>query len=177
MKKIQYTKDIHPQFKIGDYTYGNPKILGGGILEIGKFTSIADGCLILLGVDHRSDWLTTYPFSAIMPEASHIKGHPRTKGPVIIGHDVWIGQNVTILSDVRIGNGAIIGAGSVVTKDVKPYTIVCGNPATFKRIRFNSYQTCQALNELEWWNWDIEKIKANFHNLLCKPEKTKIWNQ
>lgn len=176
MKQVRYTKDIYPQFKIGDYTYGNPKILGGGILEIGKFTSIADGCLILLGVDHRSDWVTTYPFSAIFPEAAHIPGHPKSKGPVIIGNDVWIGQNVTILSDVRIGNGAIIGAGSVVTKDVKPYTIVCGNPASFKRIRFNSYAACQALNELAWWDWPIGKIKDNLPRLLSKPEDAKLWN-
>lgn len=182
MTKVQWTKDSfpkdkYPNIEIGDYTYGKIKIAGQGKVRIGKFCSIAGGCTILLGVDHRADWITTYPFSEIFEEAAHIPGHPRSKGPVIIGHDVWIGQNVTILSDVRIGNGAIIGAGSVVTKDVKPYTIVCGNPAVFKRIRFNSYQMAQAMNELAWWNWPIEKIKANFKNLLCTPEDTKIWQQ
>lgn len=174
MGKPVWTKDIYPQFKIGDYTYGHPKILGKGVVSIGRFCSIANGCLILLGVDHRIDWLTTYPFSALFPEAAHIQGHPRTKGPVIIGNDVWIGQNVTILSNVRIGNGAIIGAGSVVTKDVRPFAVVTGNPAVFRHIRFHSYDACRRLEELAWWDWDIETIKRALPDLLCKPELSKL---
>lgn len=174
MKRIRLTKDIYPQHKIGDYTYGTPKILGNGELSIGKFCSIADGCLILLGVDHNPDWITTYPFPAVWPEAAHIPGHPRSKGPVHIGHDVWIGQNTTILSGVRIGNGAIIGAASVVAKDVGPYEIHCGNPARFVRNRFYLPSLCRKVEALQWWNWPLERIKHELPNLLTQARESKL---
>src|ERR1035437_8577888 len=96
-------------------------------LKIGRFCSIAQGITILLGGGHRPDWVTTYPFSYIFSEFYNTPGLPATKGGVVIGNDVWIGMNSLILSGVHIGDGAIIGAYSVVTKDVEPYTIVAGN--------------------------------------------------
>ena len=86
------------------------------------------------------------------------------KGDTIIGNDVWIGYNASIMPGIQIGDGAIIAANSVVTKNVDSYSIVGGNPATEIRKRFNEDQIKQLL-ELKWWNWDIEKITDNLEIL------------
>ena len=91
---------------------------------------------IFLGGNHRTDWNTTYHFSVLWESAKNINGHPASKGDVIIGHDVWIGEGAVILSGVRIGNGAVIGAHAVVTRDVPSYQIVAGNPAKIMKPRF-----------------------------------------
>ena len=137
------------------------------LLKIGKFCSIANDVQIFLGGNHRIDWITTYPFSVLnsWPEAKDIKGHPCTKGDVIIGNDVWIGRKTLILSGVTIGDGAIVGARSVVTKDVAPYSIVAGNPAKLIRKRFDE-KTIEKLLEIKWWDWNLEKIKKNLPLLL-----------
>ncbi|MBI5204619.1 MAG: CatB-related O-acetyltransferase [Nitrospirae bacterium] len=83
-----------------------------------------------------------------------------SKGPVIIGNDVWIGDSVIILPGVQVGDGAIIGAGSVVTKNVPPYTIVGGVPAKKIRDRFSD-KIKEQLLQIKWWDWPEEKIKAN----------------
>jgi len=181
---ILFTKDALPEkYKkyIGEFTYGVPQIFDweeGAKLIIGKFCSIADNVKIFLGGEHRTDWITTFPFSAkefndLFPEAKKIKGHPKTKGDVIIGNDVWIGYGAIILSGVKIGDGAVIGAGSIVTKDVLPYTIVAGNPAKIIRKRFSD-QNIKKLLKLKWWNWPIKKIKSNLH-ILCSCNIDKIF--
>lgn len=155
-------------FEVGEWTYGKPKILAaddGGTLKIGKFCSIAGGVTIILGGEHRIDWISTYPFNVLFEEAKHIIGHPTTKGDVIIDHDVWIGENAFILSGVHIGSGAVIAARSVVTKDVEPYTIVAGNPAHSIRKRFQA-DIIETLLEIKWWDWPLEKIKENIPILL-----------
>ena len=139
-------------------------------LKIGRFCSIAQGVTILLGGGHRPDWVTTYPFSYIFSEFKNTPGLPATKGGVVIGNDVWIGMNSLILSGVHIGDGAIIGAYSVVTKDVEPYTIVAGNPAKVVRKRFDQ-ETIDELLRIKWWNWDIQKIKDNMPLLLSNRIK------
>ena len=98
-------------FEIGDYTYGSPNIvnfINSGKVIIGKYCSIAPQVTILPGGNHRPDWVTTYPFSDFRPYR-HIKGHPSSKGDIIIGNDVWIGLGAVILSGVKIGDGAVIG--------------------------------------------------------------------
>ena len=151
-------------FEIGDYTYGHPKVRAFDRttkLKIGKFCSIASGVQILLGGNHRPDWITTFPFTAffdVWPEAKGISGHPSSKGDVIIGNDVWIGTHSTILSGVNIGDGAVIGACSVVTQNVPPYGIVAGNPAKFIKKRFPD-EVIKKLLEIAWWNWPEEKIR------------------
>jgi len=154
-------------FCVGDWSYGNPEIwaFGDTGLSIGRFCSIAAGVTILLNAGHRTEWITTYPFSALWPEAASYPGHPVKKGDVVIGHDVWIGAGATILSGVRIGNGAVVGASSVVTKDVPAYTIVAGNPARVIRTRFSS-ERIEALERIAWWDWPREKIVANLPYLL-----------
>jgi acetyltransferase-like isoleucine patch superfamily enzyme len=164
-----YTKNLlGDRYEIGEYTYGNPNIVSWGkeaTLKIGKYCSIAGNVVIFLGSEHRTDWISTYPFSIFLEEGKSIKGHPSTKGDVIIGNDVWIGFNVIIISGVTIGDGAAIGAGSVVAKDVPPYTIVSGNPARIVRYRFNE-ETIQKLLQIRWWDWPDEKVKENIH-LIC----------
>ncbi len=150
----------YSKYQIGDWTYGEPEVLSWGedtSLIIGRFCSIAKGVKIFLGGEHRVDWVTTYPFTAIMDEASAFKGHPASKGNVVIGNDVWVGRDAVILSGVEIGDGSVIGANSVVTKNVLPYSIVAGNPARIVRFRFKDC-LIEDLLEIRWWDWDIEKI-------------------
>jgi virginiamycin A acetyltransferase len=83
-----------------------------------------------------------------------------SNGPIEIGNDVWICSDTKILSGVRIGNGAVIGANSVVVDDIEPYSIVAGNPATHKKYRFDQ-STIEALQEIAWWDWSEKKQKRN----------------
>lgn len=155
-------------YDIGTWTYGTPTILSwgeGATLRIGKYCAIADGVTILLGGEHRTDWITTYPFNILRAEASHIAGHPTTRGDVVIENDVWIGRDAVILSGVRIGNGAVIGARSVVTKNVAAYTVVAGNPAKVIRERFTADQR-RSLLRIGWWNWPDPEVRKAIPLLL-----------
>ncbi len=93
---------------------------------------------------------------------------PITKGNIIIGNDVWIGSNVIILSGVHIGDGAVICAGSVVTKDIEPYSIAGGVPAKQIRKRFTD-EAVEKLLQIQWWNWEEEEIKK-WIPLLSSPD-------
>ena len=143
------------QIDVGDFTYGRPIVHQWDKttkLKIGKFCSIAGNVHVLLGGEHHTDWITTYPFDVLLGE----KPTP-SKGDVTIGNDVWIGENVTILSGVKIGDGAVIGAGSVVAKDVRPYAIMAGNPAEFIRYRCSAHNLMN-WNGIAWWDLPLEKI-------------------
>lgn len=154
---------------MGRGSYGDPQVYSwgeGAKLKIGNFCSIANGVEIILGGEHRPDWVTTYPFNVLWPQiAGDILGHPKTKGDVIIGHDVWIAYNALILSGVTIGSGAVIAAKTVVTKDVPSYAIVAGNPAKIIKYRFDQ-KTIDKLLLMAWWNWPNEKIIAAMPYLL-----------
>jgi len=164
-------KDIrerYPQYEIGRGTYGRPKISSWGeraTFRIGAFCSIAHGVKIYLGGEHRTDWVTTYPFNYLWKSAKHIKGHPKTKGDVIIGNDVWIGAGAVILSGVTVGDGAAIGNNAVVAKDVPPYAIVAGNPASIVRKRFDE-ETIHHLLKIKWWEWEDNRIEKFLPLLL-----------
>ncbi len=153
----------HPNFEIGDYSYGLPRVLSQNDstkMKIGKFCSIGREVVIFLGGNHRTDWITTYPFNEIFQNhdnCAQIKGHPATKGDVVIGNDVWIGAFSTVLSGVSIGNGAVIASRSVVTKDVGSYEIWGGNPAKFIKHRF-SKERIEQLEQIKWWEWEISDI-------------------
>lgn len=156
------------RYLIGDHTYGKPTVLfanSGAQLKVGRYCSIADKVTILLGGNHRTDWVTTYPFSVRWRGCSGHVGHPATKGDVIIGNDVWIGREALILSGVTIGDGAVVGAQTVVTSDVPPYAIVAGNPARLIRLRFPPDQIA-ALLKLRWWEWDENRIRSAMPYLL-----------
>lgn len=136
----------------------------GDRLVIGKFCAIAkDVKFIMNGANHKIDAISTYPFfifgngwEVAMPK----DGELPYKGDTIVGNDVWIGYDATIMPGVEIGDGAIIAAKSVVTKDVPPYSIVGGNPAVVKKMRFPQ-ESIDILLDIKWWDWSIEKITQN----------------
>lgn len=159
-----------PQYAIGVGTYANKLTVldwdEGATLTIGNYCSIADGVTLFLGGEHRTDWVTTFPFSVLLDEAKAVKGHPKTKGDVVIGHDVWLGRECVVGSGVTIGHGAVVGARAVVTRDVPPYAIVAGNPARLIRYRFEP-PVIAALLASEWWHWSEEALRHAMPLLLC----------
>ena len=170
-----YTGDILKGscFEIGEYTYGLPTVFrgAGAKLRIGNFCSIAEGVVIDLGWSHRTDLATAYPMWAFPDQWTKARDLRISdvifvpKRGVVIGNDVWIGRESLIMSGVVIGDGAVIGARAVVTKDVEPYSVVAGNPARLIRKRFDD-KTIQRLLEIRWWDWPMEKINENLH-LIC----------
>ena len=170
LKNIVNLKNV----SIGDYTYyddfedvqyfaRNVRYhfeFTGDKLIIGKFCQIASGVeFIMNGGNHLTSGISTFPFSIFghgWERAMDGKSFPN-KGDTIIGNDVWIGYKALIMPGVRIGDGAIIAAASVVTKDVPPYAIVGGNPARVLRMRF-AEADIQRLLRIRWWDWSAEKI-------------------
>lgn len=131
-------------------------------ITIGAYCSIGTGVSIFGGYEHHTDWVTSYNFRSSENTPMH------SKGPVVIGNDVWIGAGATILSGVTIGDGAVVGAQALVTKDIPPYTVVGGVPAKPIRKRFSDEQI-DALLEIQWWNWPHEEIKKRVE-ILCSPD-------
>jgi chloramphenicol O-acetyltransferase type B len=158
---------------VGRHTYGAFTVnVGRGErarVHIGAFCSIAVGVEFVVGGNHRPDWVSTYPFKVLwgMPGAWE-DGHPRPESDIEVGNDVWIGAQALILPGVKIGDGAVIGARAVVTKDVRPYAIAAGVPAREVRRRFEDEQV-DALIELRWWDWPEEKLREHV-DLLCSPQ-------
>jgi acetyltransferase-like isoleucine patch superfamily enzyme len=150
--------------EIGEFTYKNPQIYmytSKYRLVIGKFCSISNNVKIIVDGNHRADWITTYPFGELIDDVARNPGHPAGNGDMKIGNDVWIGLDALILPGVQIGDGAVVGAGSVVTHNVNDYEIVGGNPARHIRNRFTDSQI-KKLKEIAWWDWPKSKIKAKY---------------
>ena len=160
----------NPNIRVGEFTYiadadfeshvthFYPWI--GDRLIIGKFCQIAAGVeFVMNGANHQMNAVSTFPFytlegwNAEPPSSADMP----YKGDTVTGNDVWIGQNAVILPGVKIGDGAIVGAESVVGSDVEPYTIVVGNPAKVLRKRFDE-ELIQLLLEWKWWDLPIEEI-------------------
>lgn len=143
-----------------------------GKLTIGNFCSIAENVVIFLGGEHNTKSISTFPFDRRLnlPVSNETAF---SKGDVIIGNDVWIGKGVIILSGRTIADGAVIGAYSVVTKDVGPYEIWAGNPARFRRKRFLDHEI-NLLLFIKWWEWSDDKIKEVSHLLTAKDPKPLI---
>jgi virginiamycin A acetyltransferase len=171
--KLPYTRNFsnYIKYSIGKYTYGAPIVEDwhqGSTLKIGDFCSIAKNVNILLGGNHPIDWVSSFPFGVIFEDFKKLHyAHPEklSKGDVIIGNDVWIGMNSTILSGITIGDGAIIAANSNVTKNVEPYAIIGGNPAKLIKKRFSD-ELISKLLVIKWWSWEIDKIKDNLDLIL-----------
>jgi chloramphenicol O-acetyltransferase type B len=135
-------------------------------LIIGKFCSIASGVKFIMGGNqgHNHDFFTSYPLEVLREDFDGYKNSSsiayERKGDTVVGNDVWIGVEALILPGIKIADGAVIGARSVVTKDIGPYEIWGGNPAKLIRKRFSD-DVIELLLEIRWWNWEIEKIRAN----------------
>jgi chloramphenicol O-acetyltransferase type B len=157
-----------PDYKIGAGSYGGLTVLEwgeGSTLSIGAYTSIGTDVKVFLGGEHRTDWVTTFPFSLLWEAGKEIDGHPKSKGNVVIGSDVWIANDALIMSGVTIGDGAVIGARAVVTKDVPAYAVVAGNPSRIVRFRFDS-RIIERLLEIKWWEWEPARIANSMPALL-----------
>lgn len=179
-KRLCFLKNIitNPNIIVGDYTYyddfedamnfeKNVKYhydFIGDKLIIGKFCMIAPGVTFIMnGANHKIDAITSYPFSLfgngweeVIPSLDELP----IKGDTVIGNDVWIGTNVTIMPGIHIGDGSIIATNATVTKDVDPYSIVGGNPAKEIRKRFSD-EKIEELMKMKWWDWEIDKITEN----------------
>jgi acetyltransferase-like isoleucine patch superfamily enzyme len=150
---------------LGYYTYGieNIRVHFGSLQKdvvIGNFCSIATNCQIFIAANHRTDWVTTYPFGGVHQHAFpfHGNGIVKPKRGVTIGNDVWIGANCTIMDGVQIADGAVIANNSHVVKNVNPYEIVGGNPAKHIKYRFTPEQM-RRLMEIKWWTLDNQRIQ------------------
>lgn len=167
-----------PQIEVGDYTIYNDFVADPLLFEknnvlyhypihrekliIGKFCSIACGTKFLFNcANHALKSLSTYTFPLFYEEWELEKSNITTawdnKGDIVIGNDVWIGYEAVIMAGVHIGDGAIIAARAVVTKDVPSYTIVGGTPAKEIRKRFDA-EIIEQLLILKWWDWSTDKI-------------------
>jgi acetyltransferase-like isoleucine patch superfamily enzyme len=149
---------------MGRYSYNRPEIVvyPGDTAQVwvGNFVSIAENVALVVGGNHRLDWVSSFALRETLGLPGAFEQIPTTKGDIVIGHDAWIGRGATILSGVSVGNGAVVGAGAVVTKDVRPYAIVVGNPARELGRRFDDAQIA-ALERIAWWDWPIEQIVEN----------------
>ena len=182
-KQTIYLKNAitDPSIQVGDYTMYNDFVndptgfeknnvlyhypINHDRLIIGRFCSIGCGAKFLFNsANHTVSSLSTYPFPLFFEEweleKKNVTDSWDNKGDIIIGNDVWIGYEAVIMAGVTIGDGAIIGARAVVTKDVSPYTIVGGIPAKSIR-KLYSEETIDLLTELKWWDWPEERIAKN----------------
>lgn len=174
IERICFLKNIidNPNIIVGDYTYyDDPENVNnflknvlyhfdfiGDKLIIGKFCQIATEVkFIMNGGNHQLTGYSTFPFSIFGDKWKDVPLSPKNKKDTVIGNDVWIGHSTTIMPGIHINDGAIIASKSVVTRDVDPYSIVGGNPATLIRKRFDDV-TIEKLLKLSWWDWPLEKI-------------------
>ena len=134
---------------------------------MGHFCSAADNVCFLVGANHPYKSVSNFSFDVkyvveqIFGSIEPAPFRRPNRYQIIIGNDVWLGQNTTILGGVKIGNGAVVGAGAVVAKDIPPYAIAVGNPARVIKYRFDE-ETIKKLLAVKWWNWDLKKIADNF---------------
>lgn len=168
-RNVVLAKNIHIGYgsivaadSIGKYTYINDYcMIDKNVASIGAFCSIAYNARLGLG-SHPTDWVSSHPFAYAKKYGfiDQDKSFEQSPGKTVIGNDVWIGANATVLAGIKIGDGAIIGANSLVTEDVPPYSVVVGTPAKVIKMRFDD-STIQNIRKLEWWKWDDLKIKEN----------------
>lgn len=157
----------HSYGALGVMTWNNPE----ESLEIGDYVALANETLIQLGGNHGIRCLSSFPFrSRLLGGQEDVVG---TKGPVIIDDDVWIGTRAMILSGVHVSQGAVVGAGSVVTRDVPPYAIVAGNPARVVRYRFSPGIVRVLLESVDFSKLTDDQV-ASLRVLLVQPLDERI---
>lgn len=142
-------------------------------LIIGKFCSIASGATFMMAGNqgHRIDWISTFPFGNAFGD--DVPSGFKRAGDTVIGNDVWIGSEAMIMPGVNIGNGAVIGSRSVITKDVAPYTVVVANNHVVKQ-RFKPEQV-EMLTEMQWWDWSEQQLKQAMQ-LMCSGDVEQLYN-
>lgn len=167
-------KKRYPNYTIGIASYGMPIVHDndeGSTLKIGAYCSIASNVQIFLGGQHRTDWVSNYPFPFFFQmDAQYREGYFKggSRGDVVIGSDVWLCANCIILSGVTIGHGAVIANGAVISRDVEPYAVMAGNPAKLIKWRFDE-ATRNALLASAWWSWPQEEINKVM-NKICSQD-------
>ena len=194
IKQICFIKNVvkNPNIQIGEYTYYSDENGAedfekrvthlydfiGDKLHMGKFCAIASGIeFVMNGANHRMDSITTYPFNIMgggWEKTTPTLNDLPLKGDTIVGNDVWIGQNVTVMPGMQIGDGAIIAANSVVTNNIPAYHVAGGNPIRVIKKRFDD-ELISYLLELKWWDWSPEKIFNNLE-ILCSANLPEIKN-
>jgi acetyltransferase-like isoleucine patch superfamily enzyme len=150
---------------VGRHTYGYDEdtfrlFTEGARIEVGTFCSIGPEVRILGGGEHVITRASTFPLNALLFDRGKRNAPDEVnKGPTVIGNDVWIGLGATILAGVTVGDGAVIGARTVVSKSVPPYAVILGNPGRIVRYRFDSTVRDRLL-ALRWWEWDDDELRA-----------------
>ncbi|WP_407082491.1 CatB-related O-acetyltransferase [Photobacterium leiognathi] len=141
-------------------------------LIIGKFCSIASGATFMMAGNqgHRIDWISTFPFGNAFGD--DVPSGFKRAGDTVIGNDVWIGSEAMIMPGVNIGNGAVIGSRSVITKDIAPYTVVVANNHVVKQ-RFTPEQI-EMLTEMQWWDWSEQQLKQAMQ-LMCSGDVEQLY--
>jgi acetyltransferase-like isoleucine patch superfamily enzyme len=161
---------------VQEFSYGDLNVMAfknpDAFLSIGRFVSIGPGVTFILEGNHPIDRISTYPM-AVEADSwvidAETEGHVAgTKGPILVRDDVWIGTNAIVLSGITIGQGAIVAAGSVVTRDVDPYGIVGGNPARLIRYRFSPAIIDTLLKRADYAKLDISRLRE-FREELALP--------
>ncbi len=174
-----------PNVEVGDYSYYDDPVeperflekcvlhhydFMGDRLRIGRYTAIAAGATFIMnGANHAMAGFSTYPFPIF--GGAFAEGAPpdlfegTSRGDTVVGNDVWIGHEATILPGVSVGDGSVVGAKAVVGSDVPPYAVVAGNPARVVRIRFPE-DTVRRLLAVAWWGWPAERVARNLRAIL-----------
>jgi virginiamycin A acetyltransferase len=182
--RVRYLRTLvsSPLIDVGDYSYYDDPVdpmrfqtdnvlyhYGPERLVIGRFCAFATGVrFIMNGANHRMDGITTFPFSIFgdpwSRDVDAILNLPN-RGDTIVGNDVWLGYEALVAAGVTIGNGAIVASRAVVSRDVRPYSIVAGNPAVEIRRRFNDAEV-ERLERIAWWNWPIDRVTQHARLLM-----------
>lgn len=174
--------------EVGDYTYFDDPdaatefernnvlyAFGPEKLIIGRYCALATGTrFIMAGANHPTAGVSTFPFTIFggtwAAETMDILTSIPSRGDTVVGNDVWFGFNSLIMPGVRIGDGAIIATGAVVTADVPPYTIVGGNPAKPVKQRFDDEDVAR-LRRAAWWDWPVELVTAHVRTIMAGTPK------
>ncbi len=173
----------HPYTEVGDFTYYDDpdgateferrNVLyhyGPERLVIGRYCALATGVTFLMaGAAHRMTGLSTYPFPLMggdWLETMPLFRERERRGDTVLGNDVWLGHRATVLPGVRIGDGAVVAAESVVTSDVPPYAVVAGNPARLVRLRFTEPEIAR-LSAIAWWDWPVDEVTAAVRTIMA----------
>ena len=168
-RRLEFSRLIRAgRVVLGEHSYGMPIVdtFDGDDtrLIVGRYSAIASSARIVLGGAHPTDRVTTFPLRRRLGLPHVADGFPSSAGDIVVGNDVWISSAATILAGVRLGDGCVVAAGAVVTRDVPPYAIVAGVPARVLRYRVPPEQR-ERLLRLAWWDWPDARVRESVSEL------------